>query len=72
MGRRALEPGENGKITFRGLHPRLGLWRSEASLKAERIRPKRWRSEVRYHDPDVHKVRVLTAEGDTKGGDSVD
>lgn len=68
MGRRALEPGENGKITFRGMHPRLGLWRSESSLKAEKVRPKRWRAEVRYHDPETHRVRVLTAEGDTKGG----
>lgn len=68
MGRRALEPGEHGKITLRGMHPSLGRWRSEASLKEERVRPKRWRGEVRYHDPTLHKVRVITAEGDTKGG----
>lgn len=67
MGRRALEPGESGKVTVRGLHPKLGRWRSEASLRAERVRPKRWRGEVRYHDPEMHKVRVITAEGDTKG-----
>src|SRR5690606_19527 len=67
MGRRALEPGEFGKMTMRGKHPKLGLWRSEASLKQERVRPKLWRAEVRYHDPEQHRVRVLTAEGDTKG-----
>ena len=67
MGRRALEPGENGKTTFRGRHPKLGLWRSEASLKKDRVRPRVWRAEVRYHDPTQHKVRVLTAEGGTKG-----
>lgn len=67
MGRRALEPGKFGKMTMRGKHPKLGLWRSEASLKQERVRPKLWRAEVRYHDPDEHRVRVLTAEGETKG-----
>lgn len=67
MGRRALEPGEHGRITLRGMHPEVGRWRSEASLKADRVRPKRWRAEVRYHDPELHKVRVITAEGDGKG-----
>lgn len=66
MGRKGLEPGESGRVTVRGKHPTTGLWRSEASLKAERVRPRRWRGEVRYHDPERHKVRVLTAEGDTK------
>lgn len=68
MGRRALEPGEFGKMTFRGKHPKLGLWRAESSLKAEKIRPKLWRAEVRYRDPETHKVRAMTAEGATKGG----
>ena len=68
MARRALEPGEFGKTTMRGKHPRLGLWRSEASLKQEKVRPKLWRAEVRYHDPATHRVRVITAEGETKGG----
>lgn len=67
MGRRALGPGESGKITVRGLHPTLGRWRSEASLKAERVRPKRWRGEVRYHDPMRYRIRTITAEGPTKG-----
>lgn len=67
MGRRALEPGEFGKMTMRGKHPKLGLWRSEASLRQERVRAKLWRAEVRYHDPELHKVRVLTAEGGGKG-----
>src|SRR5699024_12239298 len=31
MGRRALEAGENGKVTFRGGHPKLGLWIGEAA-----------------------------------------
>jgi len=31
MGRRALEPGEGGKTTFRGRHPKLGLWIGEAA-----------------------------------------
>ena len=55
-------------MTLRGRHPQLGLWRSEASLKQEKVRPKLWRAEVRYHDPEQHKVRVLTAEGGTKSG----
>lgn len=70
MGRRALEPGKFGKTTMRGRHPKLGLWRSESSLKQERVRPRLWRAEVRYHDPDEHRVRVLTAEGETKGAAS--
>lgn len=70
MGRRALEPGKFGKMTMRGRHPKLGLWRSESSLKQERVRPRLWRAEVRYHDPDEHRVRVLTAEGETKGAAS--
>ena len=68
MARRALEPGEFGKTTMRGKHPKLGLWRSEASLKQEKVRPKLWRAEVRYHDPATHRVRVITAEGETKSG----
>ena len=55
-------------MTMRGRHPRLGLWRSEASLKQEKVRPKLWRAEVRYHDPATHRVRVITAEGETKSG----
>ena len=55
-------------MTMRGKHPQLGLWRAEASLKREKVRAKLWRAEVRYHDPEQHKVRVLTAEGETKGG----
>ena len=55
-------------MTMRGKHPKLGLWRSEASLKQEKVRAKLWRAEVRYHDPEQHKVRVLTAEGETKSG----
>lgn len=55
-------------MTMRGKHPQLGLWRAEASLKQEKVRAKLWRAEVRYHDPEQHKVRVLTAEGETKGG----
>lgn len=54
-------------MTMRGKHPKLGLWRAEASLKQEKVRAKLWRAEVRYHDPEQHRVRVLTAEGDTKG-----
>lgn len=67
MGRRALEPGEHGKVTMRGRHPVTGRWASDARLKQEKARPKRWRAEIRYHDPSLHKVRVLTAEGATKG-----
>ena len=55
-------------MTMRGKHPQLGLLRAEASLKQEKVRAKLWRAEVRYHDPEQHKVRVLTAEGETKGG----
>ena len=55
-------------MTMRGKHPQLGLWRAEASLKQEKVRAKLWRAEVRYHDPEQHKVRVLTAEGETKSG----
>ena len=55
-------------MTMRGKHPKLGLWRSEASLKQEKVRPKLWRAEVRYHDPATHRVRVITAEGETKSG----
>lgn len=64
MARRALQRGEFGETKLSGWHQ--GGWVKEATLKADRIKPDKWRATVLYQDGKAKRPRPLTVEDTSK------
>lgn len=64
MARRALQRGEFGETKLSGWHQ--GGWVKEAALKADRIKPDKWRATVLYQDGKAKRPRPLTVEDTSK------
>ncbi|MBK0330119.1 tyrosine-type recombinase/integrase [Brachybacterium sp. MASK1Z-5] len=64
MARRALARGEFGEVKLSGLVE--GRWVKEETVKAEKLRPSRWRATVLYQDGKAKRPRPLSAEDTAK------
>lgn len=64
MARRALARGEFGEVKLSGLVD--GSWTKEATIKAGKMKPTKWRATVLYQDGKAKRPRTITAEDTSK------
>ena len=64
MARRALQRGEFGKVKLSGLVN--GSWTKEETVKAEKLKPSKWRATVLYQDGRAKRPRPITVEDTSK------
>ncbi|APX32005.1 hypothetical protein BH708_03865 [Brachybacterium sp. P6-10-X1] len=64
MARRALARGEFGDVKLSGLID--GRWVKEETVKAEKLKPSKWKAVVLYQDGKSKRPRPITAEDTSK------